>query len=109
MAQTIVQINYRFSSSTEEFRQLTSPAAPALAKVPGLLWKVWLLNEARGEAGGVYLFADEMSAQAYLDGPIVAQIQNVPFLGDFEVRVSAIMAPESAITRGPIAAQAALA
>jgi hypothetical protein len=31
--------------------------ARAIAAVPGLIWKVWILDEAASELGGVYLFA----------------------------------------------------
>jgi hypothetical protein len=30
------------------------------------LWKIWTENEAAGEAGGIYLFQDRPSAEAYL-------------------------------------------
>ena len=39
--------------------------AQQIAAAPGLLWKVWTENPATGEAGGIYLFADEASAEAY--------------------------------------------
>lgn len=40
--------------------------ARSIADEPGLIWKIWTENEAAGEAGGVYLFKDLASAQAYL-------------------------------------------
>ena len=40
--------------------------ARSIAEEPGLLWKIWTENEAAGEAGGVYLFKDMASAEAYL-------------------------------------------
>lgn len=40
--------------------------AESIASEPGLLWKLWTENQATGEAGGVYLFADLPSAEAYL-------------------------------------------
>ena len=40
--------------------------AESIANEPGLIWKFWTENQATGEAGGVYLFTDLPSAQAYL-------------------------------------------
>ena len=40
--------------------------AESIAHEPGLLWKIWTENEASGEAGGIYLFIDRASADAYL-------------------------------------------
>lgn len=40
--------------------------AQSIAHEPGLLWKIWTENPSVGEAGGVYLFSDLPSAEAYL-------------------------------------------
>lgn len=40
--------------------------ARSIADEPGLVWKIWTMNEAAGEAGGIYLFKDAASAEAYL-------------------------------------------
>jgi hypothetical protein len=40
--------------------------ARSIAEEPGLLWKIWTENQAAGEAGGIYLFKDIPSAEAYL-------------------------------------------
>ncbi len=41
--------------------------AKDIAGQEGLIWKVWTEDPQRGVAGGVYLFADEASAQAYVE------------------------------------------
>lgn len=40
--------------------------AESIAGESGLIWKIWTENEETQRAGGVYLFADEASASAYL-------------------------------------------
>ena len=40
--------------------------AQSIASEPGLIWKIWTENKDAGEAGGVYLFSDSPSAEAYL-------------------------------------------
>ncbi|GBG01668.1 monooxygenase [Azospira sp. I13] len=40
--------------------------AESIAGEPGLIWKLWTENPAANEAGGIYLFQDLPSAEAYL-------------------------------------------
>ena len=40
--------------------------AESIAQEPGLIWKIWTENPSTSEAGGIYLFADRSSAEAYL-------------------------------------------
>ena len=40
--------------------------AESIAKEPGFIWKIWTENEASQEAGGIYLFQDRASAEAYV-------------------------------------------
>lgn len=40
--------------------------AESIAHEPGLLWKIWTENPEKMEAGGVYVFSDRASAEAYL-------------------------------------------
>ena len=40
--------------------------AESIAGEPGLIWKIWTENPVTQEAGGIYLFADRPSAEAYL-------------------------------------------
>ena len=42
--------------------------AESIAQEPGLIWKIWTENAATHEAGGIYLFTDRASAEAYLLG-----------------------------------------
>ena len=41
--------------------------ARSIAEEPGLIWKIWTVNEEAQEAGGIYLFEDAASAQTYLE------------------------------------------
>ena len=40
--------------------------AESINEEPGFLWKIWLENAATAESGGIYLFADAASAEAYV-------------------------------------------
>lgn len=41
--------------------------AESIAAEPGLIWKIWTENPEAQEAGGIYLFEDRASAEAYLE------------------------------------------
>jgi len=102
MSKKILQLNFKFKVSRSEYEQAVSPLASDFAAVAGLRWKVWLMNEAESEAGGIYLFDDESSLQAYLTGPLAAQVKSHPALSDMSVKQFDLMEDITAITRGPV-------
>lgn len=100
----IVQINYRRPEmpKAEWEARYTEERARQFLEVPGLLWKIWLDGDAERLAGGIYLFADRASAEAYARGPIVARLRNNPDLSDVSVRIFEVRRRMSEITRAPI-------
>ena len=71
MALKLLQMDYLFSGPWgDEMAAEYSELAHRIADVPGLICKVWTENREAGEAGGVYLFEDESSLDAYLGGKI---------------------------------------
>ena len=102
MSGRIMQLNFKFSVSGSEYEQAVSPLASQFAAVAGLRWKIWMINEAEGEAGGIYLFDDEASVKAFLEGPLAAQVTSHPALSDFSVKQFDVMENVTAITRGPV-------
>ena len=78
MSQKLLQVKMNFSISRAELEAAWLDAAQPIADTPGLLWKVWLMNESEREAGGIYLFESEGAAQSYLDGPIVGALKTSP-------------------------------
>ena len=102
MSLRILQINFKFNVPRADYESAVSPLAGSIAAVPGLQWKIWLMNEAQSEAGGIMLFKDQASMDAYLNGPIVAQITSHPALSDFSVKQFGVLDEVTAITRGPV-------
>jgi len=102
MSQKILQINFKFGISRTEYEQACLPAAQPIADVPGLRWKVWLMNEAEQVAGGIYLFDEESSVRAFLSGPIVASIMSNPVFSEVSTKEFDVMEDLTAITRGPV-------
>jgi hypothetical protein len=102
MAPIIVQINFKLNMSGKEYEQAIAPLAQAIADVEGLYWNIWLLNKYSHEAGGIYLFKDEDSANAFLCGPLVAQVKSAPSIDDLRVAHFSVLSTLTAITRGPV-------
>jgi len=101
MSGKLLQINFKFKVPAADYVAEVTPLANDIAGVPGLLWKVWLMNEAENEAGGIYWFLDEASLQAYLNGPIVAAVASHPALENITVKAFDNLSRLSEITRGP--------
>jgi hypothetical protein len=59
--------------------------------------KVWMINEAQSEAGGIYLFDDDAAVQAFVDGPNRGE-------GDPTLSIKAfdVIGELTSITRGPV-------
>lgn len=102
MPAKILQVNFKFNVSKVEYEQTVSALASAYAAVPGLRWKIWIINEEKKEAGGIYLFDDQASMKALLEGPLTAQVTSHPALSDFSVKQFDVMDEVTAITRGPV-------
>jgi hypothetical protein len=103
MSGKILQINFKFNVAREQYEAAAAPLAEPIAAVPGMVWKVWLMNEADQESGGIYLFEDGASLDAYLNSEIVAGIVSHPALSDFSVKQFEVMAEVSEVTRAPLA------
>jgi hypothetical protein len=77
-----------------------SELAHAIAAEAGLIWKIWTENPETGESGGIYLFHDRQSAEAY-------QKRHVQRLADFGIsniraKVFAVHEALSKIDRAPL-------
>jgi hypothetical protein len=103
---SILQINFTLNVPPDEYRKIVESVVQAIADVPGLVWKLWLLNEQDSEAGGIYLFQDEQSLAAYLSGPIINQIKSLPQLREISAKRFETIPELTVVTRGPIPALA---
>ena len=102
MSEKILQLNLNFSISRAELEAAWLEVTQPIANVPGLRWKVWLMNEAEQEAGGIYLFESEAAAQSYLAGPIVAALKSSPAVSNISAKLFDVLESHTAITRGPL-------
>ncbi|MDX8519752.1 YdhR family protein [Mesorhizobium dulcispinae] len=95
----ILQINYKLNGPRAEYERENLPYAEPIANIPDLRWKVWIMNEAQSEAGGIYLFDNDTAVQAFLNGPIVAEMKGDPTLS---IKAFDVIAELTTITRGPV-------
>jgi hypothetical protein len=106
MSGTVLQVNFKLNVPPAEYEQTVTPMADAIAKVDGLRWKVWILNQEEREAGGLYLFEDEPSCAAFLAGPLAAALKSAPFLRELSVKRFEVMSEVTEVTRGPVSERA---
>ena len=100
----ILQINFNLNVPVAEYQKMADSVAHAFLQVPGLKWKIWLLNPATQEAGGIYLFDSQASLDAYLSGPLVAQLKTLTSIRNVSMKQFDVMPEITALTRGPLEA-----
>ena len=98
---TLLQIDFPMpgpwgEDAADAFRDL----AGIIGSTPGLRWKIWTEHEEGEIAGGIYLFEDDATAEAYLEEH-TARLEG---FGITEIRAKLlhINEPLSAITGGPV-------
>lgn len=63
----LVQFDFQFKGPFgDELTNALADLARSINEEPGFIWKIWTENARTGEAGGIYVFADEASARAYV-------------------------------------------
>jgi len=102
MGKKILQINVRFTVSAAELTEEFEAAAGPIAEMPGLKWKIFGINEEQSEAAGIYLFEDDASRKAYLEGPIIARMKTLEAFSDITMKYFDCVEGATAITRGPV-------
>ena len=102
MSSKILQISFHLNVPRTEFEDIARSLANDFAQLPGLTWKIWLMNAKEREAGGIYLFEDAHSLQAYLEGPLAAAVMSHPALSDLVAKQFDVIEDCTAITRGPV-------
>lgn len=97
----LLQVDFPYAGPWgDEMGRVMEGLARSIAVENGLIWKIWTEDVDNGRAGGVYLFEERDSTEAYLK-------MHTRRLQDFgctpiQAQISAINAPLSTINRGPI-------
>ena len=98
----MLQVDFDYNVSTEEYIAAVSPMAEQFAAVEGLRWKTWILNEDERRAGAVYFFDSPEARAAFLESELAAAVGAHPALSDFRLASFDVLAEPSRVTRGPI-------
>lgn len=96
----ILQVNYSFSITAAEYRRAMEEMAAPTAAFPGLLWKIWLIDEEAHRAGGLLLFDSAEAATEYQNGLSPEHLP--PFITDVVAHQFDWLAGPTAITHGPV-------
>ena len=102
----LLQVNYhreRGQDDAEQAEHLLG-AAEDISGLPGLQWKLWIYDDSKGAAGGIYLFDTEEHARKWGDEMLPASLGRLPGVSDIEARYFDVDERLSAITRAPVAA-----
>lgn len=99
---TMLQINFSYDATAEEFMGEVSPLAEAFAAAEGLRWKIWAHDEANSQFSGVLFFDTPEDAAAFTESELAETLMNHPALSDFSVMPYSILGAESLTTRAPV-------
>jgi len=102
MSARVLQINLKFEGPGADLKKGFAQVVNDIAAVPGLIWKIWIMNEQTHEAGGLYLFNSQEAVDAYLQGPLIGALKTNPALGQFSFKQFDVLEDLTAITRGPV-------
>jgi hypothetical protein len=75
-------------------------AVPLMTRLPGLVWKLWVLDEDEASAGGLYLFENRDAAAAYAEGPVIERLRASGVARAVRVRLLPLVDDLSQRTRG---------
>jgi hypothetical protein len=102
MSTVILQLNFKYDVPEDDYVSAVASLAEHFASIPGLRWKIWMINADETEAGGIILFDDASQAQAFLESDLAAAVTRHPASRAFRVKTFDVMPDQSIITRAPI-------
>jgi len=73
-----------------------------IASAEGLIWKIWVSQEEEFEIGGIYLFANRETAEAYLNHPVVQAVRSNPAVLSAQSQLWDVESSLSTLTRAPL-------
>jgi hypothetical protein len=97
MTPTLLLVTYRLRIPVTDFRAYARTVATGIASAPGLVWKVWGLDDETGLGTSAYLFRDAASAKAFGEGPAIGELRAGP-AADVVTRIAPVDVGLSALT-----------
>jgi|SRR5688572_30506413 hypothetical protein len=102
MSQQIIQTNFHFNTSVADFKQFATEAALPFERLQGLQWKIFLLNEERKEAGGIYLFVNKNAVANFKSSELFHGIVTNPAFHSVNFKQFNIIESASLLTHAPL-------
>ena len=99
---TVLHMGFKLRVPPDVFLARSREAATVIASVEGLVWKIWILQQEELEMGGVYLFANRETAEAYLNHPVTQAVRSNPAVVSTESQLWDVESSLSALTRAPL-------
>jgi hypothetical protein len=97
----LIQFDFTYNGPFgDEMAAALRELAESIVKEPGFIWKIWTENSATNEAGGVYLFEDEKSAESYIDMH-TKRLQQFG-IGEVRAKMFDVNRDLTAVTKGPV-------
>ena len=99
---TVLHLRFKLRVPPDIFLAHSREAASIVASVEGLIWKIWILQREEFEIGGVYLFANRETAEAYLDHSVIQAVRNHSAVVSTQCQLWDVERSLSALTRAPL-------
>src|SRR5580692_8842616 len=102
MTKKVFTTKFNYSMHTEEIKKIMPAVAPKFSEIPGCSWKIWVFNEDRKEAGGVYLFESAAYLEQFLNSSLFASVENNPAFSNMQTNTFDVAEAASEITGAPL-------
>jgi Putative mono-oxygenase ydhR len=99
---TLLHLRFKLRVPPDVLLAKSREAANVIATVKGLIWKIWVLQEEDFEIGGIYLFANRETAEAYLNHPVIQALRINSAVVSTQSQLWDVESSLSALTRAPL-------
>ena len=99
---TVLHMRFKLRVPPDLLLAESREAASFIATVKGLIWKIWVFQEEAFEMGGIYLFANRETAEAYPNHPVVRAVSSNPAVVSTQSQLWDVESSLSALTRAPL-------
>ena len=99
---TVLHLRFKLRLPPHVLLAQSREAANTIASVEGLVWKIWVSREEDLETGGIYLFANRQTAEAYLNHPVIQAVRSNPAVASTQSQLWDVENSLSALTRAPL-------
>jgi hypothetical protein len=99
---TVLHLRFKLRVPPNVLLAHSREAATIIASLEGLIWKIWVSQEETFEMGGIYLFANRETAEAYLNHPAVRAVRSNPAVISTDSQLWDVERTLSALTRAPL-------